>query len=244
MRTVSSREIPPDRERFPTRRLLHKRVTVLSTGAAMLLALAAVAPTATPSWAADVYMFSDAVPTAEEIAAIMFPAAADEASPETPAPPPQIRTRGIRFTTPAPTASSGEATAKSRWDKEVAAADGAATPAPQGSIVGFNITFAYNSAELSREAVPYLDRLGEALRLPAAEGKAIRIGGHADASGPEDYNQRLSQARAASVRDYLENRHGIAPSRLQVVGYGESAPLPGTDPFAGVNRRVEFEPLN
>ena len=77
-----------------------------------------------------------------------------------------------------------------------------------------------------------------------AEGKAIRIGGHADASGPEDYNQRLSQARAASVRDYLENRHGIAPSRLQVVGYGESAPLPGTDPFAGVNRRVEFEPLN
>mgnify|MGYP001816773699 CR=1 FL=1 len=79
--------------------------------------------------------------------------------------------------------------------------------------------------------------------LVAQSGAAdhrVRIAGHADAAGPDGYNLQLSQVRAAAVQDYLVERHGIALSRLEVAGYGEAQPLPGSDPYDGINRRVEF----
>ena len=215
-----------------------KRSGALFAGVGLALALAST------SWAGDIYLFRDQVPTADEIARIMFP----EPQPRTrglsfgnKTPEPQIRTRGIRFTAePVPPAEP-----TGRWEQNVAgAAQADPAPEPQGSIVGFNITFAFNSAELTSAALPYLDRLGEALNLPAAAGKRVRIAGHADASGPSDYNRNLSEARARSVWAYLERRHGIAGARMEIAGYGEERPLPGTDPFDGVNRRVEFQPLD
>ena len=75
-------------------------------------------------------------------------------------------------------------------------------------------------------------------RLPAAQ--AVLIEGHTDATGPEPYNERLSERRAQAVKGYLVARHGIDAARLRAVGRGERAPLPGRDGEAPENRRVQF----
>ncbi|MEL6211885.1 MAG: OmpA family protein, partial [Pseudomonadota bacterium] len=61
-----------------------------------------------------------------------------------------------------------------------------------------------------------------------------------DAAGTAGYNQRLSQQRADAVRALMIESCGLAPDRLVAAGFGESSPLPGIDPFAAENRRVEF----
>lgn len=71
----------------------------------------------------------------------------------------------------------------------------------------------------------------------------IEVGGHADSRGPEDYNLRLSEARAASVRAYLlEQFPGIEPGRIEARGYGELRPIASnaTETGLALNRRVEF----
>lgn len=72
----------------------------------------------------------------------------------------------------------------------------------------------------------------------------IRIEGHTDDVGAEDYNLELSQKRAESVRSYLIEQ-GIAPGRLSAQGFGESQPLvPNVSQRnRGLNRRVEFKIL-
>ena len=69
----------------------------------------------------------------------------------------------------------------------------------------------------------------------------IRIGGHADERGPEDYNRRLSQARAEAVREILV-RFGVSASRLSAEGFGFSHPRAQghTEDDWRQNRRVEF----
>jgi OmpA-OmpF porin, OOP family len=113
-------------------------------------------------------------------------------------------------------------------------------PAPEA--FGFNINFAFDSAEIQPESRPYLDKVGEMMRLDRSVGKALRIVGHTDATGPEDYNQELSERRAEAVRAYLQRGYGVAPERLQVVGMGKRQPLDPANPTDGVNRRVEFHP--
>ena len=70
---------------------------------------------------------------------------------------------------------------------------------------------------------------------------SIRIEGHTDSRGSERYNLRLSSGRAAAVKTYLLGR-GIAASRMDSQGYGESVPIADNRTRAGrtENRRVEF----
>ncbi len=76
----------------------------------------------------------------------------------------------------------------------------------------------------------------------------IELGSHTDSKGSESYNQKLSQRRANSARDWLVSR-GVTPNRIQSVGYGESQPVAanqfddGTDNPEGrkLNRRTEFK---
>ncbi|HEY5689708.1 MAG TPA: OmpA family protein [Yeosuana sp.] len=67
------------------------------------------------------------------------------------------------------------------------------------------------------------------------------VEGHTDSVGSEANNQKLSEARAASVKDYLV-ANGIDSSRLSSVGYGESKPIDKNTTSAGRanNRRVEI----
>jgi OOP family OmpA-OmpF porin len=73
---------------------------------------------------------------------------------------------------------------------------------------------------------------------------SVAIEGHADSTGPDAYNQKLSERRAKAVMAYLVNTVGIDPSRLTAVGYGESRPAyPNDTPEnQAKNRRVEFTP--
>ncbi len=75
-------------------------------------------------------------------------------------------------------------------------------------------------------------------------GMEIEVRGHTDNVGPEDALQVLSEARAATVRQYLINR-GIHPARIRSIGFGSTRPIadnanPETRPL---NRRVEFRVL-
>lgn len=71
--------------------------------------------------------------------------------------------------------------------------------------------------------------------------ESFTVEGHADATGSEGYNQKLSETRANSVKDYLVE-NGIDASRLTAVGFGESKPIDTNSTIAGRtnNRRVEI----
>lgn len=70
----------------------------------------------------------------------------------------------------------------------------------------------------------------------------VEIQGHTDIIGPAEYNQKLSERRAASVKQYLVN-HGIDGNRLTTIGFGESQPVASNDTDAGRahNRRVVYK---
>jgi len=71
-------------------------------------------------------------------------------------------------------------------------------------------------------------------------GTSAVIEGHTDNVGKEAYNQKLSEKRANSVRQYLIDKFGVDASRVSAVGYGMSKPIAGNDTNEGrqKNRRV------
>jgi outer membrane protein OmpA-like peptidoglycan-associated protein len=102
------------------------------------------------------------------------------------------------------------------------------------------VKFKTGSAEIEEDSHSLLDQV--ALTMKAnPQVKKIRVEGHTDDTGPNDKNQKLSQARADAVRDYLIKK-GVDSRRLKAKGYGEDKPLDDdTTPEARAkNRRVEF----
>jgi outer membrane protein OmpA-like peptidoglycan-associated protein len=84
-----------------------------------------------------------------------------------------------------------------------------------------------------------LSKIAEQLRMnPDAR---IEIEGHTDSVGTDELNQKLSEKRAAAVRDYLAGR-GIPATRITMAGLGEGSPVASNDTAAGrqQNRRVEL----
>jgi len=69
----------------------------------------------------------------------------------------------------------------------------------------------------------------------------IEVEGHTDSVGGDEYNQRLSEQRAASVRDYLV-QNGIKMNNVTAKGFGKTRPVVSNDTSAGrqQNRRVEL----
>ncbi len=109
---------------------------------------------------------------------------------------------------------------------------------------GFLIQFEYNSAEVKPESRPYLDEVGKMMRLPQLSGKQVMIVGHADATGGDAYNQRLSEERAKAVGQYLAARHGVSSEQVVTAGRGEAEPINPANPYDAKNRRVQFHPVN
>lgn len=107
-----------------------------------------------------------------------------------------------------------------------------------------NITFQTDSAALNPEFFDVLDAVSSV--LGEYEKTLIVISGHTDATGPDEYNQLLSERRAAAVGAYLDS-HGVNDERMVIVGYGEAQPVaPNATPQGRAeNRRVELvlEPL-
>jgi peptidoglycan-associated lipoprotein len=78
--------------------------------------------------------------------------------------------------------------------------------------------------------------------LQANPSLKIRIAGHTDERGSDEYNLALSQRRAASAKRYLVSR-GITADRVETVGFGEERPVDAghTEEAWAKNRRAEFE---
>lgn len=100
--------------------------------------------------------------------------------------------------------------------------------------------FDFDKSDIRPEDRPLLDRV--AAILGANGGLQLRISGHADDRGSDEYNLALGNRRAGAVKTYLGNK-GIDGSRLAVVSYGEERPLQtGQDEASwAANRRAEFE---
>lgn len=102
------------------------------------------------------------------------------------------------------------------------------------------IEFEFNTEKLTKESEKYLDQLVEFMRLqPDCYAKII---GHTDNEGTKEYNQALSEKRAASVMAYLISK-GVDKYRLSSAGYGVDKPIDDNNTPEGreKNRRVEFE---
>ena len=104
-----------------------------------------------------------------------------------------------------------------------------------------HVEFAFDKANIKPKYYEHLENVAQFLKeYPKAE---MTIEGHTDSIGTKDYNMDLSRRRAESVKDYIVNKYGIEPERLETVGYGESRPVAGNDTAAGrqENRRVVCE---
>jgi outer membrane protein OmpA-like peptidoglycan-associated protein len=106
------------------------------------------------------------------------------------------------------------------------------------------VTFPVNRAEISDEAKKLID---DAIAQLKAENKGVffEVEGHTDASGPDEYNQKLGEDRAMAVRNYLHDAHGIALNRIEVISYGETKPVVDnkTRENRAQNRRVVIKVL-
>ncbi|UYZ61123.1 OmpA family protein [Hymenobacter latericus] len=101
------------------------------------------------------------------------------------------------------------------------------------------IRFRTNSTQILPSSYPTLDKMVRALQEHPEY--SIRIVGHADSRGTDEYNQGLSERRAISAKNYFTQK-GVDPSRIPTLGMGESAPAaPNTSAKnMSQNRRVEF----
>jgi outer membrane protein OmpA-like peptidoglycan-associated protein len=105
--------------------------------------------------------------------------------------------------------------------------------------LGDSIEFDFDQAELRPKNRELLSRIAGVLLT--TENFSIQVYGHTDDVGSVEYNQELSERRAAAVREYLVEA-GVDPERIQSKGFGKAAPLvEGTSPEARQrNRRVEI----
>jgi OmpA-OmpF porin, OOP family len=109
-----------------------------------------------------------------------------------------------------------------------------------GRVTTQGIFFDTGSDRLRPESTPTLKEIGEMLK----EHPDLRvcIEGHTDNVGQAATNQTLSEKRAEAVRKYLVQSFGIAPTRLEAMGFGQSKPAAANDTPEGrqQNRRVEL----
>ena len=107
-------------------------------------------------------------------------------------------------------------------------------------VITEKVHFDTGSARIDQRSFGVLRELAATLKAnPQIE--VLRIEGHTDSRGSEATNQRLSQARAEAVRDFLVEQ-GVGRGRLEARGYGESQPIETNETSEGreANRRVEF----
>jgi outer membrane protein OmpA-like peptidoglycan-associated protein len=111
----------------------------------------------------------------------------------------------------------------------------------EGIVIVFKekILFGFNQSDLNATSKQSLNKLEDVLKkYPDTD---LEIIGHTDDKGSHDYNQTLSERRAASVADHLR-ANGIASTRIKTRGMGETDPKSPNDTEANQaeNRRVEF----
>lgn len=101
------------------------------------------------------------------------------------------------------------------------------------------LLFDTDKAQIRTEGEEKLKQVAEELKGLPQNGQ-IRIFGHADARASNEYNKELSAERANAVKDWLQNKGGIAANRLSIEAMGETAPRATNETARGrqLNRRV------
>ena len=162
------------------------------------------------------------------------------------APPKKPLTRGLSMgpqTDPVATEAEGKfvQSIRGRATRSLSTAEREeiATIAKDKPNIDLEITFDYNSADISAKSLPSVQALGRALTNPDLKGATFIVAGHTDAAGGEGYNQDLSERRADAIKRYLMQNYGIATADLVTVGYGKSKLKDPNQPLAEVNRRVQ-----
>jgi outer membrane protein OmpA-like peptidoglycan-associated protein len=105
-----------------------------------------------------------------------------------------------------------------------------------------SVYFKTGSATILSKSYPVLNDIASQVKAMCAQSSVtVEIQGHTDNKGNADYNQKLSEKRAYSVRKYLIKK-GVKASALKAVGYGLDNPIATNDTpdGRGKNRRVEF----
>lgn len=118
-------------------------------------------------------------------------------------------------------------------------------PGPDGKtkelLVSFDgdVSFAHNSSRLTGRAQKIADRVSAAMK--EYKNTQAKVHGHTDATGSRALNERLSLARAQSVRDRMVAKQGISPARIiEVRGFADRFMIIPTQKSEPRNRRVEI----
>lgn len=115
---------------------------------------------------------------------------------------------------------------------------GCPLPVAKVASIKLKVNFDFDSSVVQEQYFSDLEELAEFLQR--FTDLQVDVEGHTDSTGPESYNELLSQQRAQAVVDLLVNEYGIAAQRLEAKGYGESQPVADNATREGraENRRV------
>ncbi|MEN8233112.1 MAG: OmpA family protein, partial [Thermodesulfobacteriota bacterium] len=118
--------------------------------------------------------------------------------------------------------------------REALAASEAAAISREGDLLAISlkgdVTFDYDSATIRPGLYSEIDRIANVLiKYPQT---VIRVEGHTDSTGNENYNMSLSQQRADAVKNLIVQR-GVSSSRIETMPYGESMPIADNTTEAG-----------
>lgn len=106
--------------------------------------------------------------------------------------------------------------------------------------LGGDALFDTNKASFRTAAQPELEKFAARVRNVSSVD-AVQITGHTDSTGSTAYNQKLSEQRAATIKDFLV-KQGVDPSKITILGMGERSPVANNATADGraKNRRVEI----
>lgn len=110
-----------------------------------------------------------------------------------------------------------------------------------------DVLFDFDKSTIKPEAATALHAVAEIIK-DKGKGRNVRIDGHTDGKGSAAYNQRLSEQRANSVKQWLAQKESVAQSTMTTRGFGATKPVaPNTKPDGSDdpqgrqnNRRVEI----
>ncbi len=178
------------------------------------------------------------------LAALVAAGACSQNPPETaPAPAPApVDSAAIRAREDSIRAAQARAEAerRAREEEERLRREAEAARAQLTADLAAMVHFDYDQSAIRAEDQAILDR--KAAILAANTAVRMRISGHADDRGSDEYNLALGNRRAAAVKRYLAGR-GITEARMDIVSFGEERPLDAGQNEAAwaQNRRAEFE---
>jgi len=136
-------------------------------------------------------------------------------------------------------AERARAEAERRAAEERALAEAQRINAQLTAVMQERVHFDFDKSNIRMEFEANLDQ--KAAILMANAGVRVRIEGHADERGSDEYNLALGNRRAESAKRYLVNA-GVPDGRIEIVSFGEERPLDpaSTEEAWARNRRAEF----